>query len=81
MVFPSLTSGPLPHPEPARDRSLRARQACSEMLDYLAAIEGELSFAAGTRPERRPDWWLHVLRMRAGHLLVTLEDEDAASRY
>jgi hypothetical protein len=48
------------------------------MLDYLAMIESELSGAAGTRPERRHDWWLNILRMRAGYLLVTLRDEDAA---
>lgn len=77
MAFP-VTFGPLPHPEPARCRTLRAREACSEALTYIALIEHDLSYVAGTRPERRPEFWLHHLRVLIGHLLVVLEDEDAA---
>ena len=75
-----LKRHPLPHPQPARCRTLRARQACSEALSFLASISGELSTAPGTKPERRYEWWLGHLQLLLGSLLRSLEEEDAARR-
>jgi hypothetical protein len=68
---------PCPHPEPAHHRVIRAREACDEALSFIALIQDELSYQAGTKPELRPEFWLHHLRGLTGNLLVALEAEDA----
>jgi hypothetical protein len=75
-----LQQHPLPHPEPARCKVARAREACSEALSHIASVEADLSTLAGTKPELRYEFWLHHLRVLAGYLLLTLEDEDARQR-
>lgn len=72
-----LVPHPVPHPEPSYHRVSRAREACDEALSYIAFIEEELSYAPGTKPERRPEFWLHHLRVLTGNLLLTLEAQDA----
>lgn len=69
---------PLPHPEPAKCRVERAKAVCNETLDHLAAITDELSTAPGTKPELRPEFWLHHLRFATGYLLLALEGEENA---
>lgn len=74
-------ASPVPHPEPASCKTTRARAALTEALERLALIGGEISAAPGTRPERRPEWWLGHLQGLAGYLLLTLEEADHAASY
>lgn len=77
-ITPEFHGHPVPHPRPARCRTLRAREACSEALSVLASIQEDLSVVPGTKPERRPEWWLGHLQFLMGNLLLTLEEEDAS---
>lgn len=75
---------PLPHPAPPRNRVVRAVGACDEALAHIVAIQDDLSFRPGTKPELRPEFWLHHLVLLTGYLTMVvqgyLEDEDARQR-
>lgn len=69
---------PCPHPEPVACKVDRAREACSEALAELAGMD--LSNAPGTDPRRTYTFWEGMLETHLGYLLLTLEEQDAATR-
>ena len=72
-------SFPVPHPEPAACRVLRARTRMREELDYLAGIQHELSVRPGTPPERRSEYWLGLISGTVAYLLWALDAQDKAT--
>ena len=71
---------PVPHGQPAVFAVRRARERLEDELRYLASIEADLSTAAGTPPERHPDFWLGLLRGTCAYLLWALREQDKAIR-